>query len=182
MTSVANNIKAVIAEFDTPADLMHAAERVRDGGFLKFDCHSPFPIHGMDKAMGLKRSPVGYIVGTAALCGFIGISGFIYWVSAVDYPMVISGKPFFSFQAFVPVAFAVTVLTSAITATFSMLAINKLPQLFHPLFESKNFRRFSDDGFFVSVDAKDPKFDAVRTGEFLKSIGGKNIEVIEVKE
>ena len=182
MTVAADHVKAVIAEFDSPADLMHAAERVRDGGFQKFDCHSPFPIHGMDKAMGLKRSPIGFIVGGAALCGFLGISGFIYWVSAVDSLMVISGKPFFSFQAFVPVAFAVTVLTSAITATFGMMVINRLPQLFHPLFESKNFRRFSDDGFFVSIDSADPKFDAGRTGDFLKSIGGKNIEVIEVKE
>lgn len=182
MSVVAPSVKAVIAEFANPADLMHAAERVRDGGFVKFDCHSPFPIHGMDKAMGLKRSPVGFIVGAAALGGFIGISAFIYWVTTVDYPMVISGKPFFSFQAFVPVAFAVTVLTSAITATVSMLAINRLPQLFHPLFESKNFVRFSDDGFFVSIAADDPKFDSVRTGEFLKSIGGKNIELIEIKE
>ena len=179
MSVVAPGIKAVIAEFDSPADLMHAAEKVRDAGFIKFDCHSPFPIHGMDKAMGLKRSPVGYIVGGAALVGFISISGFIYWVSAVDYPMVISGKPFFSFQAFVPVAFAVTVLTSAITATFGMLAINKLPQLFHPLFESKNFVRFSDDGFFVSIDAADSKFDPARTQDFLKSIGGRSIELIE---
>lgn len=182
MTTASEQTKAVIAEFDSPAGLIHAAERVRDGGFRKFDCHSPFPIHGMDKAMGLKRSPIGFIVGAAALCAFLGISGFIYWVSAVDYPMVISGKPFFSFQAFVPVAFAVTVLTSAITATFGMLLINRLPQLFHPLFESKNFQRFSDDGFFVSIDSTDPKFDASRTGDFLKSIGGKNIEVIEVKE
>ncbi|MGB5107968.1 MAG: DUF3341 domain-containing protein [Candidatus Zixiibacteriota bacterium] len=181
MAIIAPEIKAIIAEFDSPADLMHAGEKVRDAGFISFDCHSPFPIHGMDKAMGLKRSPVGYIVGTAALIGFAAISGFIYWVSAVDYPMVISGKPFFSFQAFVPVVFAVTVLTSAITATFGMLIINKLPQLFHPLFESKNFVRFSDDGFFVSIDAKDSKFDAIRTKDFLKSIGGKNIEVIEVK-
>ena len=182
MSKVITGVKAVIAEFDSPGDLMHAAEKVRDGGFVKFDCHSPFPIHGMDKAMGLKRSPIGFIVGGAALMAFLGISGFIYWVSAVDYPMVISGKPFFSFQAFVPVAFAVTVLISAITATFGMMVINRLPQLFHPLFESKNFARFSDDGFFVSVDANDPKFDATRTGDFLKSIGGKNVEVIEVKE
>ncbi len=182
MAKIATGVKAVIAEFDSPADLMHAAEKVRDGGFVKFDCHSPFPIHGMDKAMGLRRSPIGFIVGGAALMGFLGISGFIYWVSAVDYPMVISGKPFFSFQAFVPVAFAVTVLTSAITATFGMLVINRLPQLFHPLFESKNFSRFSDDGFFVSIDAGDPKFDANRSADFLRSIGGKNIEVIGVKE
>jgi hypothetical protein len=181
MAEPITGVKAVIAEFDSPADLMHAAEKVRDGGFVRFDCHSPFPIHGMDRAMGLKRSPVGFIVGGAALFGFISISLFIYWVSAVNYPMVISGKPFFSFQAFVPVAFAVTVLVSAITATFGMMVINRLPQLFHPLFESKNFTRFSDDGFFVSVEASDPKFDASRTGDFLKSIGGKNVEVIEVK-
>ncbi len=109
----------LLAEFDTPASLMQAAEKTRDAGYKKFDCHSPFPIHGMDDAMGVKRSPLGYIVGIFA---FIGLSGGIllqWWTSTVDYPLVISGKPFFSYQAYLPVTFAFAVLFSAIASFYA---------------------------------------------------------------
>ncbi len=175
-------VVAVIAQFDTPADLIHAAEKVRDAGFKNFDCHSPFPINGMDRAMGERRSPLGYIVGVMALLAFGSMTYFIYWVTTSGYPMVISGKPDFSYQAFTPVVFAVTVLASAITATFGMFVLNRLPQLWHPLFESGAFRRFSDDGFIVSLHANDPKFDSQSAQEFLKRIGGKNVEVVETAE
>ncbi len=182
MSLATARIKAIVAEFATPADLIHAAEKVRDAGFSRFDCHSPFPIHGMDKAMGLRRSPLGFIIGTMALLTFGGFAAFLYWATVTDYPHVISGKPIWSFQAYAPPIFAITVLASAITATFGMFVLNRLPQLFHPLFESENFRRFSDDAFFVSIDASDPKFDLPSIQEFLKRIGGQKIETIEVKE
>ena len=119
----------ILAQFDSANDLYHAAEKLRDNGYKEFDCHSPFPIHGMDEAMGLKRSPLGYIVFVIGSLGLIGIMTLMWWTSAVDYPLVISGKPFFSYPAFVPITFALTVLTSAIGATISMLAINRLPRL-----------------------------------------------------
>jgi hypothetical protein len=178
---VEKDIYGLVAEFANPDALVHAAEKVREAGYKVYDCHSPFPIHGMDEAMGETRSPIGYIVGGAALLAFFSFVAFLYWVTAVDYKFVISGKPYFSYQAFVPVIFAVCVLTSAIVATFGMIAINRLPQWFHPLFESKNFARVTDDGFFVSVAAVDPKFDISATSDFLTGIGGTNIEVIEVK-
>ena len=124
--------------------------------------------------MGLKRSPLGFIVGVVAFCALTGASLMMWWMTAVDYPLVISGKPYFSFQAYVPVAFALTVLSSAVAALFGMLILNRLPQLFHPLFESKRFAKVTDDGFFVSIDAKDPKFDAKQTKQFLESIGGSS--------
>ncbi len=169
----------ILAQFDSANDLYHAAEKLRDDGYKEFDCHSPFPIHGMDEAMGLKRSPLGYIVFVIGSMGLIGILTLMWWTSSVDYPLVISGKPFFSYPAFVPITFALTVLTSAIGATLSMLAINQLPRLVHPLFNSDRFAKFSDDGFFVSVESNDKKYDEARTSEFLKSIGGKHIEILK---
>jgi hypothetical protein len=179
MSAAANHQTwSILAQFDTPGDLLHAAEKIRDAGYQRFDCHSPFPIHGMDAAMGLKRSPVGYIAGAGGLIG--GSIGMLlqWWTSSVDYPMVISGKPFFSFQAFIVVTFGLTVLGAALGAVFGMLIINRLPQFFHGNFYSEAFGRFSDDGFIVSIEASDPKFDAGRTRAFLESIGGKHVEVV----
>ncbi|MFC1725781.1 DUF3341 domain-containing protein [candidate division KSB1 bacterium] len=171
----------IVAEFDGPQELLSAAEKVRDAGFKVFDCHSPFPVHGMDQAMGLKRSPLGYIVGFMAFCGLaLGIH--MQWYSnVIVYPFIISGKPVFSFQAYAPVGFGVAVLLGAFAAFFGMLALNKLPRFFHPVFYSDNFTKFSDDGFFISIDSNDQNFDNEKTAEFFMVIGGKNIEVLKEK-
>jgi hypothetical protein len=171
--------KTMIARFESTGELLHAAEKVRDAGYRDFDCHSPFPIHGMDQAMGLKRSPLGYIVGAMGAIGLIGALTLQWWTSTVDLPLEISGKPFFSFQAYVPVTFALTVLLAAFGAMFGMLALNQLPKLYHVLFNSKNFVRFSDDGFFVSIQASDPKYNDGDTRSFLEKIGGREIEIVE---
>ena len=133
----------------------------------------------MDEAMGLKRSPMGWIVGGAALTG--GTIGLVlqWWTSTIDYPIVISGKPFFSFQAFLFVTFALAVLFSAFAASIGMLMINRLPRYHHPVFYSDAFAKASDDGFFVSVLLDDGKFDRDKTSQLLQSIGGRNIEVLE---
>jgi len=171
--------EVILAEFDSAGDLIGAARKLREAGYKKYDCHSPFPIHGMDAAMGLKRSPLGFLIAACGTTGLVGATLLQWWTSAVDYPLVISGKEFFSFQAFVPVAFALTVLLSALGATFGMFALNKLPRLSHPVFNSERFKKFSDDGFFVSVEATDPKYDAHETARFLESIGGKQPEVLK---
>jgi hypothetical protein len=175
-------VEGIIAEFKNPAELIHAAEKLRDSEYKKFDCHSPFPIHGMDRAMGEKRSPLGWIVGIVA---FLGLGGGVlleWWTSTIDYPLVISGKPFFSYQAYGPVAFAVMVLSSSFIALLGMLILNKLPRLNHPVFNSDRFLKVSDDAFFVSIESLDPHFDQIKTSDFLKSIGGQNIELLETDE
>ena len=169
----------ILAEFDSADALYHAAEKVRDAGYKEFDCHSPFPIHGMDEAMGVKRSPLGYIIFCIGSLGLIGALVLMWWTSAVDYPLVISGKPFFSFPAFIPITFALTVLTSAITATLGMIVINQLPRFVHPVFSSDRFGKFSDDSFFVSIESNDKKYDEHKTVEFLRSINGRHIEVLK---
>jgi hypothetical protein len=169
----------LVAEFRNPAEILAAATTLRDAGYKKFDCHSPFPIHGMDRAMGLKRSPLGWIVG---LFGFGGAGlGMLmqWWMSAVDYPLVIAGKPFFSYQAFVPITFGVAVLLGAISTVVGMLTLSRLPMFHHKVFHSDRFTRVTNDGFFVSVDAGDSKFDADITRSMLESAGGINIELLE---
>ncbi|MEE8577130.1 MAG: DUF3341 domain-containing protein [candidate division Zixibacteria bacterium] len=169
----------VLAEFSGTDTLLKAVHTVSEAGYQKYDSYSPFPIHGMDKAMGLGRSPLGYMIGFSGAAGLIGITLFIWWVSAIDYPLVISGKDLFSFQAFIPPIFAITILASAIMATFGMIALNKFPRWHHPLFDSEMFSRATDDGFFVCIEADDPKFDLDRTIEFLKSAGATKVEVID---
>ena len=171
----------MIARFENSGELLEAAKKARETGYTKYDCHSPFPIHGMDKAMGLKRSGVGWLVGVAAIIGTSGALLLQWWTSAINYPLVISGKPFFSYQAFVPVTFALGVLLSAFTALIAMLIINGLPRFFHPIFYSDTFERFSTDGFFMSVDSEEPRFDPEKTAEFLRSLGGKDIELLREK-
>jgi len=172
------NVQGIIAEFKNPAELISAAEQLRESEYRKFDCHSPFPIHGMDDAMGEKRSPLGWIVGIVAFCGISAGILLEWWTSTIDYPIVISGKPFFSYQAYGPVAFAVMVLTSAIATVVAMLALNKLPRFHHPVFSSDKFARASDDAFYVSIESDDPNFDEEGVAKFLEKIGGQNIELL----
>jgi hypothetical protein len=175
------SIYGVLAEFDSAADLMHAAEKVRDAGYKEFDCHSPFPIHGMDEAMGLKRSPLGWIVGIMAFTG-LGLAYWLQgWTSTTAYPLVIAGKPYFSYQAYVPVGFGIAVLFGALSAFLGMLALNKLPQPWHPVFFSNNFEKMTTNGFFISIEAKDKIFDAEESSDFLTQIGGKNVELLQGK-
>ena len=174
-----NKKLGILAEFDGPDALLNAAENVKKAGYKKFDCHSPFPIHGMDEAMGLKRSPLGWIVGISALTGAALGMLLQWWTSSVDYPLVISGKSFFSYQAFVPVTFGVAVLFGALSAFLGMLVLNKLPRLHHPVFYSDRFEKFSDDGFFLSIDANDPKFNSGTIQNFFTDLNSTNITFIE---
>ena len=169
----------ILAEFATPADLYHACERVRDAGFTRWDAHTPFPVHGLDRAMGLRRSPLPWIVLGMALTG--AALGFIlqWWVHAVAYPLVISGKPFFSWPAFIPITFEVSILFGALGAVFGMLGLNQLPMHHHPLFRSKVFERVTDDAFFISIESWDPRFDPPATTTLLESLGARHVELLE---
>ncbi len=169
----------VLAEFATPAALYHACERVRDAGFTRWDAHTPFPVHGLSRAMGLRRSTLPWIVLVMALMG--AALGFVlqWWVHTSAYPLVISGKPFFTWPAFIPVTFEVAVLFGALGAVFGMFGLNRLPMHHHPLFKSKVFERASDDTFFISIESWDPRFDPSATGTLLKSLGAQSVELLE---
>lgn len=177
--STQQKIFGVVAEFNSSAEIFHACEKVRDNGFKNWDAHTPFPVHGLEKAMGLKPSILPWMVLVAGITGGSLAFFFQWWINVVDYPLVISGKPFFSWQAFIPVTFEVTVLFSALTAVFGMFAINKLPQFYHPVFRSNRFARVTDDKFFISIEATDPKFSVETTSALLKAAGAVSVEVVE---
>jgi hypothetical protein len=171
--------EGVVAEFENPGALLEAAEKIRDAGYKRFEVYSPFPIHGMDDAMGLKQSPLGFIVFAVGSIGCIGALLLQWWTSAVDYPIVYSGKPYFALPAFVPITFELTVILSGFTAMVGMFALNRMPRFFHPMFYSENFcKKASDDGFFAAIFVWDEKFNVREVKQFFKDIGGKNIEVI----
>ncbi len=169
----------LLAQFDTTADVLHAAEKVRDAGYTQWDTHSPFPIHGMDKAMGLKDSFLGLLVFVGGLTGVTTAVVMIWWMNGVDYPIIIGGKPPFSLPSSVPIMFELMVLFSALTTVFGMFGINKLPRHHHPIFESDRFRAATNDKFFISVEADDPKFDPERTRAFLNELHPVGIELLE---
>jgi hypothetical protein len=166
----------LLAEFASPKDLYHACEKVRDAGYKRWDAHSPFPVHGLDEAMGLGRSRLPYVTLFFGLCGAIGGFALQIWANGIAYPIVISGKPYFNWQPYVPITFELGVLLAAISTVVGMLAFNELPMLFHPLFGSRAFERVTDDGFFISIESWDPKFDLTATERFLSSIGASRVE------
>ncbi len=169
----------VLAEFDTVAALLAAARGVRDAGYRRWDAHSPFPVHGLDRAMGVRPTLLPWLVLGGGLAGAGGSLLLQWWTNAIDYPYVISGKPFFSLPANIPVIFESTVLLAALTAFFGMLALNRLPELYHPVFKSDRFRRVTSDRFFIVIEAADPRFDPQRTPALLRSLGATAVEVLE---
>lgn len=168
-----------LAEFETVDSVLAAAEKVRDAGFRVWDVHTPFPVHGMDEAMGIRPTILPWIVLVAGLAALGGALLMEWWMMAVDYRYPVSGKPFFSLPAFIPIMFECTILVSSFTAGLVMLLLNKLPTLYNPLFKSARFRRATNDRFFVVIDAMDPKFDETETEQFLQSLNPNAVERFE---
>jgi hypothetical protein len=167
-----------LASFDKVDELLVGATKVRDAGYTRWDAHTPFVIHGLDAAMGVKKTVLPYIVFLGGLTGTTAGLLLQWFTNAFDYPFLISGKPLFSLPANIPVAFETTILFAAITSLVGMLALNGLPQLHHPLFRSRSFKRATDDHFFISIEAEDPLFDAAETRELLESISGQPVEEV----
>ena len=181
MSVAANESRRVyglLTEFDTPDRLVAACRRVRDAGFVKWDAHTPFPIHGMDAAMGIRGTRLPFIVLGAGLTGIALALGMQWWMNAVDYPFPISGKPMFGLPANIPIMFELTVLLAAFATFFGMWGLNGMPRLYHPLFRSERFRRTTQDRFFIVVEADDPQFDPKRTPDFLAGLGGTAVEAV----
>ena len=174
-----DDVYGVLAEFADPGALLHAAQETRTAGYRHFDAHSPFPIHGMDRAMGLGQSKVGYVTFLGGAFGLALATWLQWWTSDVDYPINISGKPFFAFEPSIPIMFELTVLFAAIAAVAGMLALNGLPRPYNPLFYARRFTRVTDDGFFLHVAASDPRFDMEGTQKFLREQGARHVEVLK---
>jgi len=172
----------ILARYETPGTLLQACEQVRDAGYTRWDAHTPFPVHGLDRAMGMKDTPLPWIVFILGMSGATGAMLMQWWISAVAYPLVISGKPFFSWPAFVPVTFEVGVLMGALGAVLGVFALSRLPMHWHPLFDSKEFERASDDGFFISIESWDANFDQHQTSQLLEKTGAVHIETVSQQD
>ena len=169
----------LLAEYDSASAIFAACEKVRDAGFKKWDACTPFCVHNLDKAMGVKPSFLPWLVLCMGITGGVSAISFILWTSVVDYPLNIGGKPFWSVPAYIPVTFEVTVLFSCLTACFGMFAICGLPRLNHPLFESERFKRVTDDKFFIVIEAQDANFDLTATRALLEGSGAAHVEEVE---
>lgn len=172
-------IYAAVAEFESAAAIFDAAGKVTDEGYREVDSHTPFPIHGIDAALKQGPSHVGWICLAGGAVGVAGAQLMMWWMNAYDYPIWVSGKEPYAWPPTIPITFECMVLLSAFGAVFGMLGLNKLPRFHHPIFKHSTIHRVSDDRFFLSVEASDPKFDAERTVEFLKEVGGSHVELLE---
>ena len=165
--------------FDTADEIIEAAEKVSAKGYTKYDVHTPYPVHGMDKAMKLPPSKLGYAALVFGLSGTITALSLMYWMMAVDYPNVIGGKPFFALPAFIPITFEVTVLAASVATVLTMLFVFfKFPNNSHPLHGTNYMKAVSSDKYGITILADDPKFDEKEVNNFLAEIGAKVVEPI----
>jgi hypothetical protein len=175
----AMRLYGLLAEFDAPEDLVTAAERAYADGYRRLDAYTPFPVHGLAEAIGFRtnRLPLLVLIG-----GIFGAgAGFFsqYRAAVIDYPLNVGGRPFNSWPAFVPITFEVTILVAALTAVFGMLALNGLPQPYHPVFNAPRFALATRDRFFLCIEATDPRFDPEATRKFLEGLGAKEVTDVE---
>jgi hypothetical protein len=170
----------VIAEFENPNDLVHAARKVYEAGYRRINGYSPYPIEELSEAIGFMHTSLPLIVFIGGVVG--GLSGFFmqYWIEVIDYPINVGGKPFNSWPAFIPITFEMTVLFAAFSAVLGMLVLNKLPQPYHPVFNAPNFALATRDRFFLAVEANDAKFNHEQVTDLLKSLGAIEVSDVEV--
>lgn len=173
-------VYGLLAQFATSQAVYHAAEKVRDAGFSCWDVHTPCPVHGMDKAMGIRRSKVPRCTFFGGITGFFSGVLMVWYMNGFDFPLIVAGKPFFSPIYPFPVFYELTILFAAFGTFFGMFLFNKLPQPYHSVFNSPAFSRASDDTFFIVVEAKDPLFNKSRTEAFLKSLGSDEVSLVHL--
>ena len=169
----------LLAEYETPDDLVHAAEIMRDSGYEHWDCHTPYPVHGLDQAMGLKETKIGFISFVCGMVGLVSAVLMIQYMNNWDYPIIVGGKPPGAFPSMVPIMFELTVLLTGFGTLFGLFHLARLPRHHHPIFESDRFERATDDRFFISVEVEDPKFDVTKTRALLASTHPSHLELIE---
>ena len=177
-TTTAPAVYGLMAEFEDPSDLVAAAHRAYREGYRTMDAYSPLPIEQLHEAIGMKHTKLPLIVLIGGLVGCIAGFGLQVWASTVAYPLNVGGKPLLSWPAFIPVTFECTILGAALSAVFGMLALNGLPQPYHPVFNVPRFTRASRNGFFLCIESRDAKFDLHDTRAFLERLGAKEVSTV----
>jgi hypothetical protein len=170
----------LMAEFENPTDVVEAARQTYDAGYRRINGYSPFPIPELWEAIGFHKTRLPIIVLIGGIIG--GLAGYLmmYYMEVIDYPLNVGGRPFHSAPSFMPITFEMTVLCAALAAVFGMLALNKLPQPYHPVFNAEHFALATRDRFFLVIEARDPKFDYEKTREFMKTLNAKEVVDVEV--
>jgi hypothetical protein len=169
----------LMAEFDNPEDLVRAARRAYQQGYRKMDAYSPYPVEGLADAIGFRHTRISLLVLMGGIIG--GLSGFClqYWISVIDYPLNVGGRPYNSWPSFIPVTFELTVLFGALAAVLGMLGLNRLPMPYHPVFNAPRFALATRDRFFLAIEAGDPQFDREQTRRFLESLMPQGVSEVE---
>ena len=180
MVNMENNLHGIMAEFDSATELVDAARQVRDAGYVKTDAFSPFPLHEIDEALGIKRSILPYLIFAGGITGLMSGIGLEYFVHVYDFPIIVGGRPHFSLPAFIPPAYELTILFSAFVAVFGMLFLNGLPAPYHPVFNVPRFALATREKFFLIIQANDPQYDYAQTRTFMEGLGAQ--EVFDVEE
>src|SRR5512137_2582032 len=169
----------MIAEFTTAADILHAAQKVRDAAFTRWDVFTPFPVHGLDNAMGMRNSKVGWFSFLGGATGYTSGMLMVWYMNAYDYPIVIGGKPMFSpFYPFIP-CFELTILLGGFGAVLGMLFLNRLPRLHHPLLKNPRFAQVTHDKFFLVIVGDDLNDSEVEMRKLMQEAGSRHIEMVE---
>lgn len=175
-----NNIYGILAEFDTATQMVDAARQVRDAGYTKTDAFSPFPLHEIDEALGIKRSILPYLILAGGITGLLSGLGLVYFVHVIDYPIIVGGRPHFSLPSFIPPMYELTILFSSFVAVFGMLFLNGLPAPYHPLFNVPRFALATREKFFLVIESDDPNYEYEKTRALMERLDAQ--EVFDVPE
>jgi len=175
------HLHGLLAEFDSPTELVDAAREVRDAGYRQTDAFTPFPLHDIDEALGIKRSILPYLCFAGGITGLLSGFALQYFVHVIDYPIIVGGRPHISLPAMIPPAYELTILFTAFTAVFGMLFLNGLPRPYHPVFNVPRFALATREKFFLLIESDDEKFDYEETRKFMQALPGQQ-EVFDVPE
>jgi hypothetical protein len=180
MKTPRSTLYGVIAEFDTPTSVVAAARKAYDEGYRRMDAFSPYPIEELTEAIGFRHTKLPLLVLIGGIVGALTGYGLQYWASVIYYPLNVGGRPFHSWPQFIPVTFEMTILVAALTAVFGMLALNGLPQPYHPVFNTPGFDLASRNHFFLVIEARDPNFELEKTRAFLNSLNPREVTDVEL--
>ena len=169
----------LMAEFESPGELLNAARRAREEGFVRMDAYTPYPMHELTEALGIRPTKLPWVVLAGGIIGCAAALGMMWFSATIHYPLNVGGRPLASWPMFIPITFELTVLFASLFAVFGMLGMNGLPMPYHPVFNAPRFALASRDRFFLCIEARDPRFDLERTSRFLANLGARVVSEVE---